>query len=79
MSKKKFNPEELEELTGPMNDVAKADAMVYAHADPDRPLDVKRKRIVVAKKQKIKQTTKKTERRLSKQILQHIDEIDPDK
>jgi hypothetical protein len=78
MSKKKFNPEELEEIVGPMNEVAKADAIVYTGvADPEHMNEYERRTILI-KKQKIKLATKKSERRLSKQIIQHIDEIDPD-
>lgn len=72
VAKKKFDPESLEETVGPMNDVAKADAMAYARADENRPLDKHKEREVRAKKQQIKKSTKKTERRLSKQIIQHI-------
>ncbi|MDA9302584.1 hypothetical protein N9578_00015 [bacterium] len=73
MARKKFNPEELQETDGPMNDVAKADAMVYAKADPNRPMDNKRKRIVVAKKQQIKNSTNKANRRNSKNIIRNLD------
>ena len=62
MSNKKITREDQLATEGPMNDVASEDAMVYANADPDRPLDNKRKRIVVAKKQKIKKSSKKTDR-----------------
>lgn len=75
MAKKKFDPESLEEQVGPMNDVAKADALVYAGAPEVKHLsnlDSKSERAVRAKKQKIKKTSKKTDRRLSKQIINHI-------
>lgn len=72
MANKKFNPDDLEETIGPMNDVAKSDAMAYAHVDESRPLDKHKEREVRAKKQQIKKSTKKNERRLSKQIIQHI-------
>jgi len=73
MARKKFNPDDLDETEGPMNDVAKDDAMVYAKADPNRPMDNKRKRIVVAKKQQIKNSTNKANRRNSKSIIRNID------
>jgi hypothetical protein len=72
MAKKKFNPDDLEEAVGPMNDVATADAMAYARADESRPLDKHKEREVRAKKQQIKKSTKKSERRMSKQIIQHV-------
>lgn len=75
MAKKKFNPEDLEETVGPMNDVAKADALAYAGA-PDvkhlSKLDSAAERAVRAKKQKIKKTSKKSDRRLRKQIINHL-------
>ena len=52
-----------------MNNVASEDAMVYANANPDKPLDVKRKRIVVAKKQQIKKSSKKANRRINNSLL----------
>ena len=66
MSSKKISREDLIATEGPMNNVANEDAMVYANADPNRPLDNKRRRIVVAKKQKIKKSSKKSDRRLTK-------------
>jgi hypothetical protein len=68
MPNKKITEEEIQEEQGPMNDVAKEDAMVYAKADPNRPLDKKRKRIVVAKKQQIKNASKKHDRRINKNL-----------
>jgi len=68
MPNKKITEEEIQEEQGPMNDVAKEDAMVYAKADPNRPLDNKRKRIVVAKKQQIKNASKKHDRRINKNL-----------
>lgn len=73
MARKKFNPEDLEESVGPMNNVASQDARVYAHVDETRPLDKHKEREVVAKKQKIKKSTKKAERRLNKSIIKNID------
>lgn len=75
MAKKKFNPDDLEETTGPMNSVAKDDAIVYTGAPKVKhlsQLDSKSERAVRAKKQKIKNTSKKADRRIKKQIINHI-------
>lgn len=78
MTRKKFTEDDIEETVGPMNNVATEDAMFYAHADPNRPLDNKKEREVRAKKQKIKNSTKKASRRLSKTIISHYDDSDLD-
>jgi|TARA_B110000908_G_C9944291_1_gene309646 hypothetical protein len=75
MPNKKITEEEIQEEQGPMNDVAKEDAMVYAKADPNRPLDKKRKRIVVAKKQQIKNASKKHDRRINKNLKKFTDDL----
>ena len=75
MPNKKITEEEIQEEQGPMNDVAKEDAMVYANADPNRPLDKKRKRIVVAKKQQIKNASKKHDRRINKNLKKFTDDL----
>jgi hypothetical protein len=79
MANKKITKEDLTATAGPMNNVASEDAMVYANADPDRPLDTKRKRIVVAKKQQIKKSSKKADRRINNSLLKNIDELQKDK
>jgi hypothetical protein len=72
MSRKKFNPEDLDETVGPMNHVAKADAMVWTGVkDPDN-MNEYEKRTVVVKKQKIKKSTVKNERRVSKNIIRNL-------
>jgi hypothetical protein len=77
MSNKKFNKEELTDLHGPMNSVAKDDALVWAGA-PDvkhlSNLEPHKRREVLAKKQKAKNSSKKHDRNLSKQILKNIKE-----
>lgn len=69
MTRKRINRSDLDETVGPMNNVASEDAFVYAHADPNRPLDVKKEREIRAKKKKIKQSSKKADRRINKAIL----------
>lgn len=78
MSSKKISREDLIATEGPMNNVANEDAMVYANADPNRPLDNKRRRIVVAKKQKIKKSSKKSDRRLTKSLIRNVDNLPKD-
>ena len=77
MARKKYNPEDLEESVGPMNDVAKDDALVYANAPAVKhlsKLEPRKEREVRAKKQKIKNSSKKAERRLRKNIIRNIDD-----
>jgi len=78
MSNKKITREDLIATEGPMNNVASDDAMVYANADSTRPLDNKRKRAVVAKKQKIKKSSKKTDRRITKSLIRNVDNLPKD-
>ena len=73
MARKKYNPEDIEESVGPMNNVASDDARVYAKVDVSRPMDKKKDREVQAKKQKIKTSSKKADRRLRKAIIKNID------
>lgn len=76
MARKKYNPDDLDESVGPMNDVAKDDALVYAKAPPVKhlsKLEPHKEREVRAKKQKIKTSSKKAERRLRKSIIKNID------
>lgn len=77
--RKKFNIEDLSESTGPMNDVAKMDALFYADAPMVRhlsKLDSKKEREVRAKKQAIKKSSKKADRATSKQILKNLPDKD---
>lgn len=76
--RKKFNIEDLENLVGPMNDVAKEDALVYAKAPHVKHLSelaAKYEREVRAKKQKIKKSSKKRQRTTSREIIKNL----PDK
>lgn len=78
MSNKKITREDLTATEGPMNNVADEDAMVYAKADPNRPLDIHKERQVRAKKQKIKNSSKKADRRINKSLLKNIHELQKD-
>ena len=78
MSNKKITREDLTATEGQMNNVASEDAMVYAKADPNRPMDNKRKRVVVAKKQKIKKSSKKADRRITKSLIRNVDNLPKD-
>lgn len=75
MAKKKFSIDDLSETEGPMNSVAKEDAIHYTGAPEVKhlsDLDSRSERAVRAKKQKIKKTTKKADRRLKKQIINNF-------
>ena len=72
MSRKKFNPDDLDETVGPMNHVAKEDAMVWAGVKNPDNMNEYEKRTVVVKKQNIKKSTVKNERRVSKNIIRNL-------
>ena len=75
MPNKQFNKEELKDIHGPMNSVAKDDAEVWANAKAGKNYDDKQiHRIAVAKKKKAKTSSKKHDRNVSKQILKNIEE-----
>ena len=75
MTKKIFNKDELKDTHGPMNSVAKDDALVWAGADDHNihRLDPAVRREVLAKKSKARNSTKKHDRNLSKQIIKNIE------
>ena len=52
--------------------------MVYAKADPKRPLDIHKERQVRAKKQKIKKSSKKADRRITKSLIRNVDNLPKD-
>jgi|GEM_PF-2498605 hypothetical protein len=79
MSRKKFNPDDLDETVGPMNHVAKEDAMVWAGVKNPDNMNEYEKRTVVVKKQNIKKSTVKNERRLSKNIIKNLDDSNNDR
>lgn len=74
MSNKRITQEDLTETEGPMNNVASEDALVYAKVDPNRPLDIHKQRQVRAKKQKIKKSSKKADRRINKNIIRNFED-----
>lgn len=78
MSNKKITREDLTATEGPMNNVANEDALVYANADPNRPLDIHKERQVRAKKQKIKKSSKKADRRITKSLIRNVDNLPKD-
>ena len=78
MSNKKITREDLTATEGPMNNVVDEDAMVYAKADPNRPLEIHKERQVRAKKQKIKKSSKKADRRITKSLIRNVDNLPKD-
>ena len=77
MAHKKIQPEEFEEIHGPMNSVAKDDALAWAGAPPVKhlsKLDPLLEREVRAKKKKAKTASKKHDRAVSKNIQKFLDE-----
>ena len=77
MAHKKFENQDLEDNHGPMNSVAKDDALVWAGAPPVKhlsKLDPDTQRIVRAKRYKAKRSSTKQDRRVSKEIIKHIGE-----
>lgn len=77
MARKKITSTDISETTGPMNDVAKDDALVYANAPPVKhlsKLEPRKEREVRAKKQKIKNSSKKADRRINQALKRY----DPD-
>lgn len=76
MSTKKYNTQDIQDNHGPMNSVAKADAMVWAGVQNLESADEQQRRVVQAKKQKAKRSSKKQDRRTAKEIIKHIDDIE---
>lgn len=73
MSRKKYNPSEIRDTHGPMNSVSKEDAKVWASKHGIDYDEKQIKRIEQAKKKKARASTKKHDRRMSKQIINNID------
>ena len=73
MSRKKYNSEEIRDTHGPMNSVSKDDAKVWASKHGVDYDEKQIKRIEIAKKKKARNSTKKHDRRMSKQIINNID------
>lgn len=76
MSTKKFKTQDIQDTHGPMNSVAKADAMVWAGVSNLETADDQQRRVVQAKKQKAKTASKKQDRRTAKEIIKHIGDTD---
>lgn len=74
MSRKKYDSEEINDTHGPMNSVSKEDAKVWASKHGVDYDEKQVKRIEQAKKRKARNSTKKHDRRMSKQILKNIKE-----
>tara|TARA_B100001057_G_scaffold481281_1_gene555144 strand:- start:466 stop:705 length:240 start_codon:yes stop_codon:yes gene_type:complete len=75
MASKKFNKAVLSDTLGPMNSVSKDDALAFVGVSNVKHLDnlnVETKREVLAKKRKLVTSTKKQERRISKDIIKNI-------
>lgn len=75
MASKRIKDQDIEDTHGPMNSVAKDDAKVWAGVDhkDESEYDEDEHRVVVAKKQKAKKSSKKLDRRISKQLVKNID------
>ena len=74
MGKKTYNENEIKDTHGPMNNVSNEDAEVWANAKAGVDYNEKQiKRIALAKKKKAKTSTKKYNRRMSKQIIKNIE------
>jgi hypothetical protein len=76
--RKNINKSDFEETHGPMNSVSKEDALVWAGAPEVKhlsQLDSDLEKNVRAKKQKAKTSSKKQDRRIARDIIKHIGEI----
>lgn len=75
MAHKKIKKEDYEEIHGPMNSVAKEDALAWSGAPAVKhlsKLDADLEREVRAKKKKAKTSSKKHDRAVSKNILKNL-------
>ena len=76
--RKNINKSDVEETHGPMNSGSKEDALVWACAPEVKhlsQLDSDLEKNVRAKKQKAKTSSKKQDRRIARDIIKHIGEI----
>lgn len=73
MANKKITDEELLDIHGPMNSVAKDDAKEWTKRKHGHETPEQQKRIRVAKKQKAKNSSKKHDRSVAKNIIKKID------
>lgn len=75
MANKKVEDHDIEDLHGPMNSVAKEDAKIWTGVEHkvEEEYELHEHRTVVAKKQKAKKSSKKQDRRISKQLVKQPD------
>lgn len=78
MTVKKFSVDEVSDNHGPMNSVAKEHAKYWAKkkAWSEDLSEHQIRRIEVAKKKKEVNASKKQDRKLSKDIIKHLDDLD---
>ena len=75
MARKKFSNKVLSDTIGPMNSVSKDDALAFVGVKGVKhlsKLDAELKREVLAKKRKLVNSTKKQDRRDSKNIIKNL-------
>lgn len=73
--RKKLDNESLTEVEGPMNAVALDDALVYLDLHDKTHLDPLEEKAVRAKKKKIVTSSKKMDRRVSREITRRADQL----
>lgn len=73
--KKRLDPEELTETSGPMNAVAMDDAKCYLGLENRTELTPVEEKVLRAKKKKIVTSTKKMERRFSREVTRRADRL----
>jgi hypothetical protein len=69
---KRSSQEELQDIHGPMNSVSKEDAEEWTNRKHSHETEEQQHRIKVAKKQKAKNSSKKQDRSISKNIIKNI-------
>lgn len=70
---KKINDHDYSEMVGPMNQVSKLDAMVWAGVTDLESADEQQRRTVVAKTKKAKKASKKHDRHMNKTVTRYVD------
>jgi hypothetical protein len=73
MSTKKFTDQDIQDTHGPMNSVSTEDSKNWAGDDGD---DKATSRKAMAKKKKAVNSSKKNDRRISKQLIYNIKDIE---
>jgi hypothetical protein len=74
--KKRLKNEELTATEGPMNSVALDDAAAYLGIDDQDELTIDQARQLRAKKRKIVTSSKKMERRVSREVTRQVDRLE---